>query len=445
MTGLLNMRSRIAALATAAFVSVTSLSALAPDIAHALEPVQRVISPGGIQALLIESRDVGLISFRFSFVGGGDQDPSDKLGTAYFAGYLFNEGAGDHDTKALTARLSRIGAGFSAEALMGSLNINFTAPSAHKDEAFGLLKLAITSPRFDSEPMERARRAAMATLKQESVSPGGVGMRRLSRLVYGSSRYAESIYGTPDSLEAVSVSDVRDYRNRVFARDNLRVAVAGDIDAPTLSMLLDDLFGSLPAKAAIKPLPALEATGGRHEAIQMDLPQTIVMFANTLPRLNDGQSHAANVFNQILSASFTGRLFQVVREREGLVYSVSTGRGISPEWETFWGSLGAAPDKADRALAVTIKEIERLVNEGPSSTELEDAKSAMRGSTYLGLDTSPNLSALLLWMLEHNKPDTYLADYDAAVARITVDDVRAAGQFVVRMDRLISVSVGKTG
>lgn len=443
MTRIFRNCSRLGGFAAVAFAAAATFAAIKPDVAHALEPVQRIVSPGGIHALLIESREVGLISLRFSFTGGGDQDPTGKLGTAYVASYLFNEGAGEHDTKSLNAKLSRIGAGFAGNTSIPSISINFTTPSAHRDEAIGLLKQALTSPRFDAEPMERARRAALATLKQDDVTPSSMAMRRLSRMLHGSSRYAEHVYGTPQTLEQISTDDVRALRQRVFARSNLRVAAAGDIDAKSLALLLDDLFGSLPATADITLPDAPGTVASRHEAITMDLPQTIVLFANNLPRLDGKQSHAANVFNQILSASFTGRLFRVVREQEGLVYSVGTSRIVFPKWDTFYGSLGAAPDKSERAFTLTMSEIERLVKEGPSAQELEDAKSALRGSTYLGLDTSSNLSAMLLWMLEQNLPDTFLADYDSAVANISIDDVRAAGQILFHPERVVSVSVGK--
>lgn len=438
-------RLHIASLSASTIVAVGMLSAVAPESAQAIEPVQRVVSPSGIQALLIESREVGIISFRFSFSGGAAQDPVDKFGTAYFAGYLFNEGAGELDASALSARLMRIGASFAGDALHSGININFTAPSAHRDEAFNLLKLAIAEPRYDSEPMERARRTALASLEQERISPGGVATRRLAQLLYGSSRHALPVQGTRESLAAISVADVKEFRRRVFARDNLRVAVAGDIDAQSLSHLLDDLFAALPAKADLRPEPISEAAAAHQEAVGMDLAQTIVVFGNVAPKLNPKQSLAANVFTQILSASFTGRLFKIVREREGLVYSVGAARGVSRDWETFWGSLGAAPDKADRALAVTVREIERLAKDGPSEVELDDAKSALRGSTYLGLDTSPNLSAMLLWMLESDLPDSFLTDYDAAVSTISINDVREASQLIFRLDKMQSVSVGKAG
>jgi len=236
--------------------------------ALAIEPVQRIVSPGGIEALLIESHEVGLISMRISFRGGAVQDPADKPGVAYFTGYMFNEGAGDLSPLDLTRRLTRLGSSFAGDASTESIQISVSAPSAQRDEAFRLLKLAIASPRFDPEPMERARRSALASLAQEGLNPGSVATRRLTELLYGPTRYAIPVKGTPDAVARISADDVRAYRQRVFARDTLRVAVAGDIDAPTLARLLDDLFAVLPAKADLQAVPAIRPAAAG--AIQRD-------------------------------------------------------------------------------------------------------------------------------------------------------------------------------
>ena len=373
------------------------------------------------------------------------QDPVDKPGVAYFAGYMFNEGAGVLEARELMGRTLRMGTSFAGDAHTESIHFTFAAPSAHREEAFGLLKLAVASPRFDAEPMERARRAALASLEQERVDPGSIAMRRLAGLMYGSTRYAVPIKGTPEALARITADDVRAYRDRTFARDNLRVAVAGDIDAATLARLLDDVFGALPQKSTLQLAPEIATVEARHETIAVDLPQTIVVFGNTSPVLDARQGLAAGLFNQMLSEQFTGRLFQAVREREGLVYSISTGRGQLLQLETFYGSFGAAPVNTSRALALTMSEISRLVNDGPTEQELMDAKASFRGGYYLGLDTNANLSAMLLAMLERDLPDTYLTDFDGMVAAISIDEVRAVAKLIARPDRMVSVEVGRGG
>jgi len=430
------LRAAVASAATVAF-------AFGATPASAIEPVQRIVSASGIQALLIESHDVGVISLRVSFAGGAAEDPADKPGVASLAGYMFNEGAGDLDTQELMRQLARIGATFGGEATQETLSLSLATSSAHREEAFGFFKAALRSPRFDADALERSRRMALAGLEQERADPGTIAVRRISNMLYGKSRYTLPLFGTPESLASITGEDLAAYRRRVFARSNLHVAVAGDIDAATLATLLDDVFAGLPEKAEIQQ-PAVFVPGSlQQESIAMDLPQTIVMFANLTPTLDARQSLAASLFNQILSAQFTGRLFMAVREREGLVYSVGTTTGVSTRFGSFYGSLGAAPQNAERALALTMSEIQRLVDEGPTTDELEDAKAAFRGGYYLGLDTSDKLSAMLISILDQKLPDSYLADFDSMIAGITIDEVKAAGKLVARPDAMAIVSVGQ--
>ncbi len=297
----LSPAARVAALMLATF---TLLFGAIP--ANAIEPVQRIVSPGGIEALLIESHEVGVISMRFSFRGGALEDPADKPGVAHLASYLFNEGAGDLDTPSLMRRLSRIGADFTGETNSENLTVTLSTPSANRDEAFGLLKLAVAVPRFDAEPLERGKRAALASLEQERQDPGSAAWRQLGTMLYGQSRYAISEKGTPEGLALISADDIRAYRGRVFARDNLRVAVAGDIDASTLSRVLDDVFGALPARADIQPAQVFAPAQAQQQTIALDLPQTIVVFANFAPALDARQSLAASLFNQIFPRSSPG-------------------------------------------------------------------------------------------------------------------------------------------
>lgn len=428
---------------SAAVLLAAGVLASAPNRAEAIAPVQRIVSPGGIEALLIESHEVGVISLRFSFKGGAVQEPAGKEGVAFLTSFLFNEGAGDLSPQELIRHLARIGAGFAGSASSESFDVNLSMPSSERAEAIRLLKLALHAPRFDAEPFERARRSALASLEQETIDPGSMAMRRLSQMLYTGTRYTLPVHGTPGSVAALTAQDVRDYRARMFARDNLRVAVAGDIAAGELAKLLDEVFGALPARADVLAEPSIKPVTPQEQSIAMDMPQTLVLFGNNLPVLSAREDLAANVFNQVLSSMFTGRLFVALREREGLVYTIGTMRGRMSQAGTFWGSFGAAPQNVARAKVLAMTEIERLASEGPTEQELKDAKAALRGSYYLTLDTSANLSAVLMNMLDANRPDTFLRDFDAEVGGITIEEVRAVGRKLARPEDMVGVTIGR--
>src|SRR2546425_2167668 len=151
-------------LALAAF----ALVALGASTADATK-VERVVSPGGIEAWLVQEKSVPLISVEFVFRGGAIQDPADQAGVANMAAALLDEGAGELDSKAFHERLEEkaIQLGFSAgrDRFRGSLRTLLE----HRDDAVELLRLALTVPRFDGDEVERVRGQVLAGV------PGGAG------------------------------------------------------------------------------------------------------------------------------------------------------------------------------------------------------------------------------------------------------------------------------
>ena len=418
------------------------LALAAAATASAATPVQKVVSPGGIEAWLIESHEVGLISLRFSFEGGALAEPVDKPGVAQLMSYLFNEGAGDMDSGTLSRRRQSIGVGFAGFADYTDTGVTFTTPSAYRAEGFALLRLALHRPRFDADAIERARREYEATLTAEAQSPGSIASNQLRRKQFGDTRLATAVHGTLASLKQVTREDIEAYRRGVFARNNLKIAVAGDIAPGELAPLLDDLFGSLPARTDIPAKPSAPPQSASAELTRMELPQTVVLFGNTAPRLTWRQSLAFAIGNQILSGGFTGRLFSAIREKRGLVYSISAQRFEFAETSVFVTAFGAGSENVRAALDESRREIARFLDDGVSDEEVAAAKEAFLGSFFLGLDTNDKLVSQLLAMLRNDLPITYLDDYAAELEKITPADVMSAVRLVIRPEITNVVVVG---
>ncbi|MGH6816449.1 MAG: M16 family metallopeptidase, partial [Hyphomicrobiaceae bacterium] len=321
--------------------------------------------------------------------------------------------------------------------------VGFTTPSAHKDEAFQLLRLAVAAPRFDDEPIERGRREAMAQIEAATKDPGSVGSLVLRRRLYGKYRMSDWDSGTIEGLRNVGRADIEDYRRRIMARDTIKIAVVGDIDARTLAPLLDHIFGNLPAKADLRPIRKMEGGSDGCQAIEMDIPQSIVQFGNLTARLDWRQNLISSVLTSILSEAFTGRLFIEMREKRGLVYGIGTNHGNYLDYGLFSGGFGAASDNASTAMALTVQELRRIVAEAPTAQEVADAKQSLTGRILLGLDTSGKLANLVLAMQVNNIPITYLDDIAGEIAKITVEDVWNLAKLLIKPDRLAVTMVGK--
>ena len=163
---------------TARALVLVAAAWLATAPAQAATSIQRVISPGGIEAWLVHEPSLPLIAIDFSFTGGSSQAPADKAGLASMVADLLDEGAGDLDSRAFHEKVENyaISIGFSAsrDHFSGSLR----TLAEHQDVAFDLLRLSLTAPRFDTDVVERVRSQKTVGLRRATMSPNELANRR---------------------------------------------------------------------------------------------------------------------------------------------------------------------------------------------------------------------------------------------------------------------------
>lgn len=220
---------RNAPLGLAAAALTAALVAVSP--AQAGTKIERVVSPGGIEAWLVRETSVPLVAMEFAFRGGASQDPADKPGVAYMAASSLDEGAGDLDAKAFQQVIERNAISLSFRANRDDFRGSLKVLSDRKDAGFDLLRLALTQPRFDQEPVERIRAQMLTALKRETTSPSDIGSRLWWRTAFPDHPYGRPTNGTLESVPNIQRDDLKAFTGRVLARDNLKVGVVGDIDA----------------------------------------------------------------------------------------------------------------------------------------------------------------------------------------------------------------------
>jgi zinc protease len=427
-------------IARRAVVALLALPLLAaPALATTIE---RVVSPGGIEAWLVHEPAVPMIAVDFAFVGGAAQDAPGKGGTASLAASLLDEGAGDIDAKTFHARLERkaIELGFQAErdTLRGTLR----TLTENKDEAFDYLRLAVTQPRFDATDVEVIRAQLLSMLRRASTSPTDIASQRWWQLAFADHPYGRPVNGTLESLPTVTVADLKDYTHRVMARSNLKVAVVGDIDAEAVKVMLDRVFGALPAQPDLKPVANVAPQGlGRRVVVKVDVPQTVVTFGGPGIARKDPDFMAAYIVNHILGGgSFSSRLYQEVREKRGLAYSVYDSLVWLNHSALFLGGTATRADRASETLDVIDKEIHRLAAEGPTAKELADAKAYLNGSFVLNLDTSSKIAALLVQLQLDGLGIDYFTRRSEMINAVTLEDARRVAKRMLDGGMLVTVA-----
>jgi zinc protease len=406
--------------------------------------VERVRSPGGIEAWLVREASVPLVTMEFAFLGGASQDSADKAGTANMVAQLLDEGAGDLDAKAFQQRLEERAIELSFNVSRDYFRGTLRTLTENSEQAFDLLRLALNAPRFDPNPVERVRTQVLSGLRRETTSPNSLSNRRWWETAFPGHPYGRHVSGTLEMVPNITGDDLKAYPRRVFAREHLKIAVVGNVDAATVAGLLDRVFGALPAKAELQPVAPAGLRGlGRREVITLDVPQTVVTFGGPGIARSDPDFIPAFVVNHILGGgSFSSRLYREIREQRGLAYSVHASLVWLRGAAMFMGGTATRADRTGETLDLIEKEIRRLADEGPTDDELAKAKAYLKGSYALNLDTSSKIASQLVQIQIDELGIDYISRRNALIDAVTLADARRVAKRLLG-NGLLTTVVGR--
>lgn len=407
--------------------------------------VNSVVSRGGIEAWHVESAVVPLVAIAFTFEGGTAQDPEGKAGVAQMLARLLDEGAGPYNSDAFQERLAARAIELSFNAGPDGLGGSLKTLVKHADEAFELLRLALAEPRFDQDAIERVRAQTIAGLRYQQNDPGVMATKRFFAEAFPGHPYGRPGSGTVESVAAITRDDLVALHRTILNRARVKIAAVGAIGSSELGAALDRVFGALPEDSVLRTVPPVTITGrGEQVVVDLDVPQSVIRFGTTGVAWRDPNFIPAYVLNHVLGGgAFTSRLFQEVREKRGLAYSVGTSLVSYRSTAMTWGYTATKNERVAECLSVIGDEIARLKNEGPSDDELKKARDYITGSYALGFDTSTKIAHQLVQIAFEGLGIDYIARRNALVSAVTQEDVRRAAERTLGDGRLLTVIAGR--
>ncbi|CAO3418439.1 M16 family metallopeptidase [Azospirillum doebereinerae] len=424
--------------AVIAAVTLIALPAWAMDI-------KRVVSPGGIEAWLVEDHKVPVLALEWTFEGAGSTDPQGKGGLARLASNSLDEGAGPYDSQAFQGRLQNdaIALGYTAgrDGFSGSLR----TLADRRDEAFELARLSMAEPRFEPEAIDRMRAAIAASLRNDLADPNYVARRLFYSTAYPGHPYGDEIRGSLDSLARITPDDLKGFVKTQFGRDNLVVAASGDIAPEDLGKALDRIFGGLPAKSATTPIPDVAPQGlGQTILAPRPTAQTVMLMGQPGVKRDDPDWYAASVMNYVLGGGgFGSRLMEEVREKRGLSYGVYSYLIPMDHTALVMASGSTMNAKAGQALDIIRQEWARMAKDGLTDEELADAKTYLTGSFPLQLGSTQSIARTLLQVQRDRLGIEYLGQRDRYINAVTQDDIRRVAKRLLDPATLLTVLVGR--
>jgi zinc protease len=436
---------RVARLTFAMPMAVLALALFIPFArpAYAMK-IEVVKSPGGIQAWLVEAHENPLLALKFSFEGGNSQDPAGKDGVANFLSAMLDEGAGDIQSSDFQEQMENLAMRMRYEDSRDAFYGNFETLTQNRDESVKLLKLALTKPRFDADAIERIRGQLLANLVYADRDPEKVAAKEWFATAFAGHSYARPSQGTEETVNAITRDDLEAYRKRLFARSNLKVVAVGDITPEQLGKLLDDVFGDLPEKADLAPVPMTKPGAAQEKWITMDVPQSVATFGMPAMARKDPDFMTAFVLNQLIGGGgFASRLMEEVREKRGLAYSVYSYLQPFKHTSIFLGGVATRADAIQQSIDIIRKELKHVADEGPTPSEWENAKKYLIGSYALRFDTNSKIASQLLGLLEDDFGPDYIDNRNKMIEALTIDDAKRVAKRLLDENGLIVTIVGQ--
>ena len=338
---------------------------------------------------------------------------------------LLDEGAGDMDSFSFQRRADELALRLRFSDNADTFRVTLRTLSGNRDDAFDLLGLALSAPRFDVDPVERMRAGILSDLNRRINDPD-----YLLGVAWLATAYPDHVYGRPsrgtiDTVESFTQDDLRYFVATRFTQDRLMVGAVGDVDGAEIARLVDAALGGLPATGPVFDVPRIDpVTGPMVEVIRQDIPQSSIIWGTAGIMREDPDYYAAVVMNTVLGgASFISRMWNSVREERGLAYSVGTG--ISPLGHTsyFSGGVATRNDQVAEAYAIIEAEMQRMAEDGLTDQELADAKTYSIGNFALSLDTNSSLARVLVGLQVAELGIDYIDKRAGYINAVTLDDV----------------------
>jgi zinc protease len=406
--------------------------------------ISEMKTPAGLDVWYVQEKSIPILSVEISFPRGSVHEPNGLGGLANMVSATLDEGAGDLGALAFQTRLEELAISMSFGSSKDTFRISLKTLSQNREEAFRLLGLALQSPRFDQKAVERIRRQIQTRLIGQAENANAIAAKAWFNKTYGDHPYGRPTLGTKDSIARITPANLKAYVEQNFRLDGIMIGAVGDVDQAEIGRLLDIALAALP-KAQITPevSKVMPSSAGSTTVIRKPNPQSVVMFGMPGIMRDDPDYYAAYVMNYVLGGGgFTSRLYQEVREKRGLAYSVYSYLYPYEHSAIYLGGLGTANERVAESLDVVKAEISKLAEKGITDEELARAKVFLNGSFPLRLDSNAKIARMLVAIQISDLGMSYIDQRPGFINAVTIEDVRRVAQRLLRPEAMTWVIVG---
>ncbi len=414
---------------------------------HDFKPVQpkRIELANGLVIFLQEDHELPFIDGTVLIRGGSRDEPAAKVGLATLYGQSWRtSGSAVADGDALDETLAAKAARVETSGSIASTSLHWSSLKQDEDQVFGIALDVLLHPVFKADKLQLAKRQMSASIARRNDDASGIAGRQARMLGYGK----DSPYGRqPEyaTVDAVTLADLDEWHQRTVAPNNMIVAVSGDFDSAAMEARLRKALEGMPKGAVVAPLKGAftPPKPGVYFVDKNDVNQSNVYLVGLGTEQDNPDLYALSVMNEIFSGGFGSRVFQSVRTRLGLAYSVGGSFGAAYDHPGLF-TVGAATKSSSTVAAAQamLEEIAKLKTDPPTPAELKSAKDQVLNSFIFNYDSPDKILSEQVSLAFYGYPANFLEKYKTEVEKVTAADVSRVANKYVDGPKLAIVIVG---
>lgn len=413
--------------------------------------VARFKLDNGIAVIVQENATNPTFALRASLPAGSILEPKGQPGLASLTASMLTRGTSSRNALEFATALENVGASLDANANTLTVMISGSAQSKDFALVMDLLAEMLRQPSFPAPDLERLKGQTLAGLAQAKDNPGRLASRAFERAIYpeGHPLRPETLEEAQQAVPRITREDVASFYRQQYGPDHMVLVITGDVKADRVREALESRLASWPRNPQATPLPTPDVPlREKAETVTIRVPDksemTILWGHAGGLRRSDPDFYATQVLNLILGGggALNSRLGSMIRDEQGLAYSVFSFFDASLYPGPFQVSLGTNPANAPKAITSLEAEVRRIRERGITRRELAEAVAYLTGRFPLRLETNPGM-ADILWAMEfYNLGPDYIDRYGDYYRAVTAAQVDEAARKHLHPDRATLVIAG---
>ena len=399
----------------------------------------------GLRLYGIEHTELPLIQFSVTLEGGMLLDDINKVGVANLVTDIMMEGTKNKTPIELEEAIDGLGARIQMYTGTESIVIRANCLKSKFDETFDLVKEILLEPRWDEKEFERVKKETIENINRRSARPSTIASQVFTKLNYGIEHIlANSTLGTKESVESITIDDLKNYYEQNFSPSIAYAAIVGDISQQKAVATYKEFEQTWQAKDV--QFPEYTAPPAREKAAVyfIDFPnakQSEIRIGNLSLAYTDEDFYPATVMNYKLGGSFSGKLNLILREEKGYTYGARSSFSGSQYPGPFVASAGVQSDATLESVQIFRDEIKKY-RDGISDEDLGFTKNALIKSNALRFETLGALMGMLNNIARYNLPFDYIKNQEDIVQNMTIEKHKELAGKYLEPEKMIYLVVG---